>query len=566
VLADEILLGVNPMRSLCLLTLLTFLGCSKAKPAIEPEIVQDSEQPELDQSALFLRSDPLPTPLEIPGDPLKRRITFIEVAGDLPSSDKEAKGSIFLDNNPVTLYRFGDAQRAIAKNPMPIPVTLKPSSNNGRSVTCEVVFADGSMPGCLHLTIANDASDSHRLVINKGVGRTEVLRIVDLYGSPARPDALGDCPLGANVHFTTLYFPEGQPRRISVRGVRDGAGELELDPNHLGLGLNGYVHSSTCLGYSPIKVHLKPDETADPLKRGRRIYDIVPEKGEQARSFSLVLSPNEAGPHRLLVREGEELVEIHNLVDPERQQHLILEPELATTSAAEKQAIAQIRKIVGYSFSFRIETKNAVTYLYFPKAGELGRLDPALRGLKNLWSLSFHEGHLPREGLTCLRHMPQLKGLDFRMSRIDDRGLAYVKDMSQLTIMSFFGSRGITDRGLSNLRGLKNLRYLDLRNESFTPDEPKEPRITDVGLKNLVGLTKLEYLNLQGQLITDNGLEHLSGLTELHTLSLSFSGITDAGLKHLEGLQKLHRLHINSNRVSPQGRAALKAKLPLLDQ
>ena len=105
---------------------------------------------------------------------------------------------------------------------------------------------------------------------------------------------------------------------------------------------------------------------------------------------------------------------------------------------------------------------------------------------------------------------------------------------------------------MAHFQGLKNLKLLDLRNESFTATEPKAPRITDAGLKHLAGLTKLEYLNLQGQHITDEGLKHLSGMTNLQTLSLSFSGITDEGLKHLDGFQKLRSLHLYGTRSPPQ--------------
>ena len=239
-------------------------------------------------------------------------------------------------------------------------------------------------------------------------------------------------------------------------------------------------------------------------------------------------------------------------------------PILAEASAEEQRAIAELRKTIGYSFHFRLETKNAVTFLYFPTADDISKLDPALQGLKNLLHLSFRGGRLGPEGLKSIRQMPLLKVLDFTDSDIDDQGLASVKGATQLVSMSFFGSRGISDKGVAHFQELKNLRFLDLRNEKFTATEPKAPRITDAGLRHLAGLTKLEYLNLQGQHITDEGLKHLSGMTNLQSLALSFSGITDEGMKHLEGLQKLRSLHLYGTGVTPEGRAALKAKLPML--
>jgi Leucine-rich repeat (LRR) protein len=328
----------------------------------------------------------------------------------------------------------------------------------------------------------------------------------------------------------------------------------------------GRIQGSTLLGYSPIKVRLKPADTPDPEKKGRKVYDVVPDDGGQIRKYSLILSPTEAGPHQLLIREGERVVGTYPLVDPDRRQHQELAPKLAEASAEEQQAITDLRKLIGYSFRFRLETKGAVTFLYVPEAGEIGRFDPALRGLKNLTYLSFGAGHLGREGLKSLQEMPALKTLDFIDSDIDDGGLACVKELTQVERMSFFGSRGLSDVGVSHLKDLTNLTLLDLRNESFTATEPRTPRITDAGLGHLAGLSKLEYLNLQGQHITDAGLKHLKGMTNLQTLALSFPGITDDGLKHLEGLQKLRSLHLYGTRVTPAGRAALNAKVPLLDR
>lgn len=388
-------------------------------------------------------------------------------------------------------------------------------------------------------------------------------------GCQQRPVPLEERSPGSKVHFSAIHYAEGkeQPRQLLIRGALDGAGQLELNPNHLMLGPNGKIQGSTSLGWTPIPVQIKLVNTPDPDKKGRKVYDIIREAGEHKRKFSLILSPNEAGPHHLLIREGEKVVGTYPLIDADREEHQELAPKLAKASPEEQKAIAELRKAIGYSFRFRLESNDAVTYLYFPYgADDISKLDPGLQGLKNLLHLSFNGGKLRPEGLKSIRHMSSLKVLDFTNCDIDDAGLAGVKDSTQLVHMSFFGSRGLSDKGVAHLQGLKNLTLLDLRNESFTATEPKAPRITDAGLKQLAGLTKLEYLNLQGQHITDGGLKHLSGMANLQTLSLSFSGITDDGLKHLEGLQNLRKLHLYGTRVTPHGLAALKEKVPMLDR
>src|SRR2546425_1091497 len=107
------------MRALGFLALLCFVGCN-AQTTPEPEQAQHPEIPKRGKKVLLLRSDPLPTPLIIPGDPLKRRITLVQITGEIPSDKEDAKGSILLDDIPLTFNRFGDATRPGAKKAEPI--------------------------------------------------------------------------------------------------------------------------------------------------------------------------------------------------------------------------------------------------------------------------------------------------------------------------------------------------------------------------------------------------------------------------------------------------------------
>jgi len=85
----------------------------------------------------------------------------------------------------------------------------------------------------------------------------------------------------------------------------------------------------------------------------------------------------------------------------------------------------------------------------------------------------------------------------------------------------------ITDDGLQCLKGLTQLRKLDL----------DDTKITDAGLAPLKGLTQLPRLDLENTQITDAGLEYLKGMTQLEQLDLDGTKVTDAGLvRHPQSL------------------------------
>jgi hypothetical protein len=115
-----------------------------------------------------------------------------------------------------------------------------------------------------------------------------------------------------------------------------------------------------------------------------------------------------------------------------------------------------------------------------------------------------------------------------------------------------FASPLLTDRGLEHLKGLSQLRWLDLPGT----------QVTDSGLEHLKGLKQLQILSLNDTKVTDAGLQHLKGLPQLEWLDLDGTQVTDAGLEHLKGLTHLWRLTLHRTNVTDQGENRLQRALP----
>jgi hypothetical protein len=537
---------------------------------------------------IHLRTDPLPAGMVIPGDPVKRAVTSFEIHGELPP-DGDGQGSITLDESGLSFNEFGDATKVDVKTALPIPVVYRrirlekpmesPNSSRSRPPQLrlqpgeerrlyELVFADGSLPRQLQLVINGATGGPHRLLISRSPippqagSRDTLATIMELHGRPVVQDPLGDAPLRSPLHLATLYWaPPGRLCRLTVRGIPDGPATLELDRNHLGFDVFGDVMRSTLVDYGSVKATLKRFETPDPAGKGRQLFEVMPIDRKLEERYFVVVSPTERGPHRLLIRQGEALRQLLALHDPERRYHLEMQPQLEQTARQERQAIADLRRAIGYRFRFHVEA-GAVVGLSVYGGNSAERLDPMLKQLRHLRHLTFSGVPLGSSGLASLRHLTGLEQLSFSDAPIQDAGLASIRDLPQLQGLWFNRCPGITDQGVAHVRGLKNLKFLGLNREDYS--ELGEKRITDAGLEHLRRLTGLETLELHGQQITDAGLERLKNLSRLQQLSLSGEGITDAGLKHLEGLQQLRNLHLFQTRVTPAGIAALKARLPML--
>lgn len=92
------------------------------------------------------------------------------------------------------------------------------------------------------------------------------------------------------------------------------------------------------------------------------------------------------------------------------------------------------------------------------------------------------------------------------------------------TIVLQMANQDVTDQTLTHLRGMANLRELDLN----------DSQVSDDGLAELSKLTALKRLRLRGTRITDRGMGYLSRLPELKQLDLRQTLISDDAVEQWE--------------------------------
>src|SRR5262245_30775574 len=131
-------------------------------------------------------------------------------------------------------------------------------------------------------------------------------------------------------------------------------------------------------------------------------------------------------------------------------------------------------------------------------------------------------------GLKQLAGLKNLSALYLASTKVTDAGLRELTGLENLSTLDLSGTK-VTDAGLKALAPLKNLSALYLVHNE----------VTDVGLRELVGLAKLSVLHLSFTKVTDAGMKELAKLKNLTELQLSFTKVTDAGLKELAWLTNL---------------------------
>ena len=121
-----------------------------------------------------------------------------------------------------------------------------------------------------------------------------------------------------------------------------------------------------------------------------------------------------------------------------------------------------------------------------------------------------------------------------------------MKELDGLKNLQWLGldPRAVTDTGLQSLREIGLLYALDraVAKDGKRPATAEDvlsldlstTEVTNAGLKELKGLKNLQVLNLGSRNVTDAGLNDLKDLNNLQMLYLPSGGVTDAGIADLK--------------------------------
>lgn len=151
-----------------------------------------------------------------------------------------------------------------------------------------------------------------------------------------------------------------------------------------------------------------------------------------------------------------------------------------------------------------------------------------------------------------LGHITTLESLNIISTKFNDEWMPNIAKLTNLKTLRFTNNGSLTDAGMQQLAGLKNL-------ESFSFVGTK---ITGRAYAKFEGFTKLTKVSHRGSSIDDEGLKELCDhLPNLESISLAHAKFTDAAAPNLAKLTKLKGLELGAH-ATP---AALKniTALPL---
>jgi len=150
-------------------------------------------------------------------------------------------------------------------------------------------------------------------------------------------------------------------------------------------------------------------------------------------------------------------------------------------------------------------------------------------------------------------HITALESLNVISTKFNDEWMPSISKLTNLKALRFTNNGKLTDAGMEQLAGLKNLEVFAFVGTA----------ITGKAYAKFDGFTKLTKVSHRGSSINDEGLKDLCDhLPNLESISLAHAKFTDAGAPNLAKLTRLKGFEIGTPNATP---ACLKhiAGLPL---
>jgi hypothetical protein len=152
-----------------------------------------------------------------------------------------------------------------------------------------------------------------------------------------------------------------------------------------------------------------------------------------------------------------------------------------------------------------------------------------------------------------LGHITTLESLNVISTKFNDDWMPPIAKLTNLKTLRFTNNGKLTDAGMEQLAGLKNLETFNFVGTSITGN----------AYAKFDGFTKLTRVSHRGSSINDEGLKHLcEHLPNLESISLAHAKFTDAGAPALAKLTKLKGLELGASKATPKALESI-LKLPL---
>lgn len=152
-----------------------------------------------------------------------------------------------------------------------------------------------------------------------------------------------------------------------------------------------------------------------------------------------------------------------------------------------------------------------------------------------------------------LGHLTTLESLNIISTKFNDDWMPYIAKLTNLKSLRFTNNGKLTDAGMEQLAGLKNLENFNFVGTA----------ITGAAYAKFDGFTKLTRVSHRGSSINDEGLKQLcEHLPNLESISLAHAKFTDAGAPALATLTKLKGLELGASKATSKSLESI-LKLPL---
>jgi hypothetical protein len=152
-----------------------------------------------------------------------------------------------------------------------------------------------------------------------------------------------------------------------------------------------------------------------------------------------------------------------------------------------------------------------------------------------------------------LGHITTLESLNIISTKFNDDWMAPIAKLTNLKTLRFTNNGKLTDAGMEQLAGLKNLETFNFVGTAITGN----------AYAKFDGFTRLTRVSHRGSSINDEGLKQLcEHLPNLESISLAHAKFTDAGAPALATLTKLKGLELGASKATAKALESI-LKLPL---